>query len=152
MASHVPDRIERSITINASRARVWRAVSDHREVGAWLECVLDGPFIPGATIQVRGLEGGDDSALELWVERVEPESYLSFRWHPGMPDPNRDPGEPTTLVEFHLTEVPGGTELRVVETGFAALTPSRHAAVFRLNEVGWEETTAAMARFVAANP
>jgi hypothetical protein len=43
------------------------------------------------------------------------------------------------LVEFFLAERPGGTLLRVVESGFEVLYPSaeRRAAAFEDNVEGW---------------
>jgi hypothetical protein len=45
--------------------------------------------------------------------------------------------EPTTLVELRLEEVPGGTELIVVESGFDAIPAARRAEAYRMNEGGW---------------
>jgi len=46
----------------------------------------------------------------------------------------------STLVEFFLAEVEGGTLLRVVERGFAALdvSPERRASSIEGNTKGWE--------------
>ena len=91
------DRIERRIELRASRARVWRAIANATEFGAWFGIKLEGAFAAGATIR---------------VERIEPERYFSYRWHPYAIDPKVDYStEPTTLVEFHLEEIAGGGAL-----------------------------------------
>jgi uncharacterized protein YndB with AHSA1/START domain len=65
------------------------------------------------------------------VEEVSPPSRFSYRW-----EPSQTPsGGPTTLVAFELEEIPGGTRLSLVESGFAQLpAPSRQD-----NELGWDE-------------
>ena len=45
--------------------------------------------------------------------------------------------EPTTLCEFMLEEVPEGTRLTVVESGFDGIPASRREEAFRMNEGGW---------------
>ena len=42
-----------------------------------------------------------------------------------------------TLVVFELEDVPGGTLLRVVETGFDQIPLARRAKAFKDNEGGW---------------
>src|SRR5437899_1188204 len=42
-----PDRIERQIDINASPARVWRALTDYQELGEWFRVKLLSPFVVG---------------------------------------------------------------------------------------------------------
>ncbi len=53
------------------------------------------------------------------------------------PPPVDYSSEPTTLVTIELEEVPGGTWLTVVETGFDSLPAARRASAFRMNEEGW---------------
>ncbi len=43
------DRIEKTIELKAPVSRVWRALTDHQEFGAWFRVKLDGPFVPGQT-------------------------------------------------------------------------------------------------------
>lgn len=49
--------------------------------------------------------------------------------------------EPTTLVEFTLTETAGGVLLRIVESGFDNIPADRRAAAFEANSGGWEAQT-----------
>jgi uncharacterized protein YndB with AHSA1/START domain len=138
MASQT-DRIEKRIILRAPRARVWRAIADAKEFGAWFGATFTGAFAPGATMQgtitTKGYEG---FKFEITVERMEPDRLLSFRWHPYAIDPNVDYSrEPPTLVVFELEEVSGATQLKVVESGFDRIPAARRAEAFKRNEEGW---------------
>ena len=41
------DRIEKTIELKAPVARVWRALTDHREFGTWFRVRVEEPFVPG---------------------------------------------------------------------------------------------------------
>jgi uncharacterized protein YndB with AHSA1/START domain len=144
------DRIEKQILLRATRSRVWRAVSDYKQFGEWFRVALEGPFAPGA--RVRGkvtYPGYEHVTFEVQVERVEPERLLSWRWHPAAIEAGVDYSkEPTTLVVFELEEQPGGTLLKVVESGFDRLPPARRANAFRMNEQGWTAQTENVRRFL----
>jgi hypothetical protein len=45
--------------------------------------------------------------------------------------------EPNTLCEFHLEEVPEGTRVRLIESGFASLPQEFYAKSVEENEGGW---------------
>jgi uncharacterized protein YndB with AHSA1/START domain len=145
------DRIEKVIEISAPRARVWRAIADAREFGTWFRVELDGEFAPGATVRGNVTHPGfEHIRLEMQVERVDPERYFSYRWHPYPNDPAADySSEPMTLVEFFLDESGDGTTLRIVESGFDRLPATRRAEAFRMNEGGWSGQVKAIARHVA---
>jgi uncharacterized protein YndB with AHSA1/START domain len=85
------DRIEKRIELNAPVARVWRALTDHREFGTWFRVALEGPFVPG--LEVRGhitYPGYEHLIMAVTVQRIEPERLFSFAWHPYAIDPNAD--------------------------------------------------------------
>ena len=46
------DRIEKEIVLRAPRSRVWRALADAEQFGAWFGIKLDGAFASGS--RVRG--------------------------------------------------------------------------------------------------
>jgi uncharacterized protein YndB with AHSA1/START domain len=133
------DRIEKIVTLRAPRSRVWRALTDSKEFGAWFRAKLEGPFTAGATTRGRiTYPGYEHLTLEVQVERVQPEEYFSFRWHPYAVDPNVDYShEPTTLVEFHLQDAAERTILTITESGFDKIPAARRAEAFRMNEQGW---------------
>jgi uncharacterized protein YndB with AHSA1/START domain len=145
------DRIAKRFEVNAKRSRVWRAISDAGEFGAWFGMKLDGPFAAGAT--VRGqltLPGYEHISLEIQVERIEPEGYFSYRWHPYPMNPKIDySAEPATLVEFRLEETPGGTAVLITESGFDRLPSSRRAEAFRMNDAGWTGQSRKLASYVS---
>jgi uncharacterized protein YndB with AHSA1/START domain len=145
------DRIEKEIVIRAPRTRVWKAITDTQEFNAWFNVRLDGRFAAGRTIRGRVTKPGyDHLTMELTVETIEPETFFSWRWHPAALDPNADYSkEPTTLVEFRLADVPEGTRLTVVESGFDRLPASRRDEAFRLNSGGWAIKVEDIRRHVA---
>jgi uncharacterized protein YndB with AHSA1/START domain len=88
--------------------------------------------------------------LEFQVERIEPERYFSYRWHPYPNDPKVDySAEPTTLVEFHLEDIASGTAVTIVESGFDRIPLARRAEAFRMHDQGWTSQAQSLARYVA---
>jgi uncharacterized protein YndB with AHSA1/START domain len=145
------DRIEKIIVLRAPRSRVWRALSQADQFGAWFGMALEGIFAPGARLTGRLTNRGHEHlTLEIVVERVEPERLLSYRWHPFPGEPGVDvASEPMTLVEFHLADVADGTQLTVVESGFDRLPPERRVTAFRMNEQGWAEQLTHITEYVS---
>ena len=148
------DRIERSIVINASRERVWRALSNAEEFGAWFGVNLAGQsFKPGQ--RTRGLLSGcghEDVYFDALVERIEPQDALSFRWHPYSVDTAVDYStEQRTLVTFMLKDAPGnGTLLTVVESGFDNIPAHRRRQAFEMHTKGWEAQLQNVVRHVGS--
>ena len=145
------DRIEKTVIVRAPRSRVWRAIANAEEFGAWFRVTLEGAFAEGATIRGRITHPGyEHVAMEMLVDRIEPERYFSYRWHPYAIEPGVDySSEPTTLVEFILDETTGGTVLTIVESGFDRLPLPRRAEAFRMNDGGWTEQIKNIERHVS---
>ena len=135
------DRIEKTIELKAPVSRVWRALPDHREFGTWFRVRLDGPFVPGQVSRGHITNPGyEHIRWEAIVQKIEPERLFSFTWRPYAIDPNQDySSEPSTLVEFTLQEIPTGTLLRVVESGFDKIPSKRRLEAFRMNDSGWSQ-------------
>src|ERR1700755_1529061 len=77
------DRIEKQVFLKAPRSRVWKAISNPKEFGAWFGVDLSGEFKVGQTL--RGPithKGYTHLTWEGTVERLEPESGFAFRSHP----------------------------------------------------------------------
>jgi uncharacterized protein YndB with AHSA1/START domain len=146
------DRIEKQIQLKAPRSRVWRALTDTGEFGAWFGVMLEGEFAEGATTRGRITSRGyDHLTVALVVARIEPERLFAYRWHPYAIDPQVDySAEPTTLVEFTLEETAAGTLLTVVESGFDRIPAARRAEAFRMNDGGWAAQVANLQRHVDA--
>jgi uncharacterized protein YndB with AHSA1/START domain len=145
------DRIEKKVTLRAPRTRVWRAIANAKEFGAWFGVKLEGTFAEGATIRGKiSSPGYEHVTMEMQVERIEPERYFAYRWHPYAIDTSVDySSEPSTLVEFHLDEAPGGTILTIVESGFDRIPLARRAEAFRMNDGGWTEQMKNIDRYVS---
>ncbi|HEX9297835.1 MAG TPA: SRPBCC family protein [Polyangiaceae bacterium] len=145
------DRIEKKVTLRASRSRVWRAITDAKEFGEWFRVKLEGPFAEGTTVRGKvTYPGYEHLNFEMVVERIEPERYFAYRWHPYAIDPKVDySSEPTTLVEFRLAEAEGGILLTIVESGFDRIPLARRAEAFRMNAEGWTEQTKNIDRYVS---
>ena len=146
------DSIEKHIELKAPIARVWRALTDHEEFGAWFRVKLDGPFVLGEVSRGRiTYPGYEHLKWEATVRAMEPERLFAFTWPPNATDPEVDySGEPTTLVEFRLEATPGGTRLTVTQSGFDALPKDRRDEALRMNEGGWEEQMRNIERHVGA--
>jgi uncharacterized protein YndB with AHSA1/START domain len=144
------DRIEKEIVLKAPRARVWRALTDPAEFSRWFGVEMKDPFVPGARARGKITHPGyEHLTLEMTVERMEPERLFSWRWHPHAVDAARDySGEPTTLVECELTDVPGGTRLRIVESGFDRVPVARRAEAYRMNSEGWASQVRNVAKYL----
>ena len=145
------DRIEKKVTLNAPRSRVWRAIADAEEFGTWFRVKLEGPFIEGRMIRGKITHPGyEHLTMELQVERIEPERYFAYRWHPYAMDPSVDySAEPTTLVEFRLEDANGGTLLTITESGFDQIPFERREKAFRMNDNGWSQQAQNIDRYVS---
>ncbi len=137
--STTTDRIEKRIELRHPPSKVWRALTDSQEFGKWFGAVFTGPFKPGSRLQGRITHKGyEHMTMDVIIERMEPERVFSWRWHPGAAEPGESfSHEPSTLVVFDLKEVPGGTLLTVVESGFDGIPLERRAKAFRENTEGW---------------
>ena len=135
------DRIEKQIELEAPVARVWRALTDHREFGQWFQVNLEGPFVPGQTSRGQiTYPGYEHLKWEAVVQKMEPERLFSFTWHPYAVDAQKDYSrEPSTLVEFRLEPKGAGTLLTLTESGFSKLPADRRLEAFRMNDGGWAE-------------
>jgi uncharacterized protein YndB with AHSA1/START domain len=148
------DRIHKQVLLHAPRSRVWTALADMREFGAWFGVSLpEGAFTQGA--QVEGQITHPDYrhvTMRVSVDQVRPERLLSFRWHPDAVKPEVDYAqEPTTLVVFELQDVDGGVLLTVDESGFDSLPADRRADAYRGNESGWAEQMRNISRHVGGD-
>ncbi len=144
------DRIEKETVVRAPRSKVWRAITDSKEFGKWFRAEMTDPFVEGAPARGRITHPGyEHLTIDVLVERIEPERFFSFRWHPYAVDPQMDYSqEPRTLVEFELEEIPEGTRIRVTESGFDQIPLARRAEAFRMNSNGWAAQLVNVAKYV----
>jgi len=134
------DSIEKVIDLKAPVSRVWQAVTDYKEFGAWFQADLENPFVVGeVTRGVATYRGAEGVKWVATVEAMEPERLFSFRWCPYANDNEMDYSkEPTTLVEFRFEPTATGTRLVVTESGFSQLPDEAKATeALRRNTGGW---------------
>jgi len=156
------DRIEKEVLLKAPLDRVWRAISEADEFGQWFGVRFDGPFVAGTSVTgvitpttvddtVAKAQEPHAGKADAWqIVAVEPQRRLAFRWHPYEADDGGDnSNEPTTLVEFTLTETDDGVLLRIVESGFDAIPEERRASAFEGNSEGWAAQTELVRKYLA---
>lgn len=147
------DRLEREVRLPATRARVWRALTDATEFGTWFGVKNLTPFVVGERSRGDMTYKGEPFTFECIVEEITPLERFSFWWRPFAVDPNVDySGEPRTLVTFTITDSDGGTLLQVVESGFDGIPASRRQMAFEMNGNGWTSQMKRMATYLEANP
>jgi uncharacterized protein YndB with AHSA1/START domain len=153
MSAVTTDRIEKRITLRHPRSKVWRALTDAKEFGKWFGAVFTEPFAPGGRTRGRITHKGyEHMTMDVIIERMEPERLFSWRWHPGAAEPGETfSEEPSTLVVFELQEVPGGTLLTVVESGFDQIPLARRAKAYRENDEGWTAQMTAIEGYLAGS-
>jgi uncharacterized protein YndB with AHSA1/START domain len=145
------NQIEKRIELKAPVARVWKALTNHEEFGAWFRVELEGPFVPGKTSRGRITYPGYEHVIwQAVVKEMTPEKVFSFTWHPYAIDPNVDYSQETpTLVEFRLQPTTHGTLLVVTESGFDKIPAHRQIEALRMNEGGWAEQMRNIEKYVA---
>ena len=115
------DRIEKQIVVRAPRARVWRALIDAQEFGKWFGVRPTSGFTPGARVSGAVTHKGyEHLTWEVTIVAVEPERKFSWRLHPGAVSASDVPDEATTLVEFELADIEGGTLVWIFACGCGA--------------------------------
>lgn len=155
------DEIRKRVVLRAPRARVWEALTDSKKFGTWFGCDFDDPFEAGARVHGRITPTKVDPDVasaqqayagvefEVVVDRIEPMTRFSFRWHPGdeTPDPPQ-PDDQMTTVTFELADADGGVLLTITESGFDRIPLERRAKVFEMNDGGWEAQTKLIEKYL----
>ncbi len=128
--------IQREITINASRERVYKAISDPEQVVKWFPETIEGNY----AVDEQPVFGfGDHGKNQVFIVDARPHEYFAFRWVPGG---NHFLGDvlsvDTTLVEFRLSELQDGScKVSLSETGFASLPAEIAESSHEQNSGGW---------------
>jgi len=144
------DKIVKVVELRAPLARVWKAVTDHREFGHWFRVDLDQPFQPGGISTGKMTYPGHEGVpWVVYVERMEPERLFSFRWYDSDDGSKQGDEQPALLVAFQLEEIPSGTRLTITESGFSALPHPRRIEVMRGNREGWNIQADHIARYLS---
>jgi len=109
------DRIEQRITVRATQERVWQLVT---RPGWWLPGSTGDPARGPGRVTVE--HGAGQRPYVVDVVRVEPQSYVAFRWASAFAGAAPAPAR-STLVEFYVRPVGDEIGVTVVESGFASL-------------------------------
>ncbi|MFK3672243.1 SRPBCC domain-containing protein [Leifsonia aquatica] len=106
--------VRRAICIAAPREKAWEALTDPAHISRWFGATTLDPAGARAIV----FEGY--GAVPLQLAQSDPQTSVTYRWndHDALAErlPALDPERATT---FTLADIPEGTELSVVESGFA---------------------------------
>ena len=152
MTATTPDRIDRTIDIQAPPERVWRALTDAAELSSWFKVEIEGPIAPGAEIWMTSLmPGHEGTRFPVRIVELTPPRRMVWQWPPGEVDPGADYSrDPRTTVTFTLEPSTQGTRLTLSETGFDAISLERRAKAFADNSQGWSEVLVWLQQYVEA--
>lgn len=150
---HESNEIKRKVLLNASRQRVWDALTDAEQFGSWFGIALKGKqFAAGRAIEAPITYPGYEHVVwKAKIERLEPQARFSFSWHPYAVDKEVDyDTEAPTLVEFTLEDHGEGILLRVVESGFDGIPDARRRQIaYKKNSRGWDDQMSNIEEYLA---
>jgi uncharacterized protein YndB with AHSA1/START domain len=140
MNQALQDTIVREVTIGADQEKVYAALTDPDKLGQWFPDRVEGKIEPG---ERPVFDFGEYGRHSVYVVATDPHSYVAYRWIPGAVHvPQGFIGdvlqEPNTLCEFFISPVDGGTQVRLVESGFASLPAEFYETALRENQGGWD--------------
>ncbi len=132
--------VRRTVTIAAPPEKVWAAITEPKHLVRWFGQRAE---LPELAVGARGSLGFDGYGdFPLRIEELDPPHTIAYRWGNDDTAAPVDPHasddvvfERSTVFRFTLEEIPGGTSLTVVETGFDALTDP--PAAMASNRSGW---------------
>ena len=132
------DVIVREITVKATKERVYKAITDPKEIISWFPDAIEGGTLEVGQRPVFIFENGEHKS-QTYIEAARPFEYFAYRWVPGSAGIIGDVlAVPNTLVEFHIEELEDGTKVTVKESGFASLPAEVAEECFNQNSGGWE--------------
>jgi uncharacterized protein YndB with AHSA1/START domain len=143
-------KIEKHVDLKAPPARVWKALTDHKQFGEWFGVKVESAFVVGKVAAGKlTYPGFEHMQWAVDVKKMEHERVFSFTWHPFAIDPAVDYDKETpTLVEFTIEPKGTGTHLVVTESGFDKIPANRRLEAFRMDEEGWIEQMDNIAKYV----
>ena len=139
------DRIERTMVLPAPRQRVWEAITKPEQLAHWFGVVSDMDFRVGGAIHFTW--ENEPCPYTGRIEVIEEPRRFAFRWpsyavgHPKLTFATA----PSTLVEITLEDRAEGTQLTLVESGFASLPqPIPAGEAYQDNQQGWQACLSAL--------
>lgn len=140
--------VQRHVVVPADADRLWQALTDPDEAGAWLGGELDWTVEEGEPLRFTpDRPGPDEPVREGRVEAVEPGRYLRFRWWPAGGGPETE-SEVAYVLE---PAVDDETILTVEETpvlASASACASTSAAWTRVDDLQFRASAMAMSSSV----
>ena len=132
------DTIIREITVKATKERVYKAITDPKEITSWFPDAIE-----GGTLEVGQrpifIFTNEGHKAQTYIEAAKPFEYFAYRWVPGSAGIIGDVlAVPNTLVEFYIEEMTSGTKVTVKESGFASLPAEVAQQSLNENSGGWE--------------
>ncbi|TFD27731.1 hypothetical protein E3T27_04505 [Cryobacterium lyxosi] len=127
--------VTRTVHIEASRAQVWKALTDPEVMVKWFgDGVVFAALEPGAT---GSIDWDDYGSFPIEITEVVLDGSFGFRWS-GIPADQLD--EYSTHVRFTVADVGSGTDVTVIESGFDTLPGGTRYRRERLeqNREGWD--------------
>nr|WP_084141122.1 SRPBCC domain-containing protein [Cryobacterium roopkundense] len=127
--------VTRTVHVEASRASVWKALTDPEVMVKWFgDGVGFAALKPGAT---GSIDWDDYGSFPLEITEVVPDASFGFRWS-GIPAEKLD--EYSTHVRFTIADAGTGTDVTVIESGFDTLPGGTRYRRARLeqNREGWD--------------
>jgi uncharacterized protein YndB with AHSA1/START domain len=145
-------RIDRTIEIQASPDRVWRALTSAEDLSAWFQVRIEGEIKVGNEVWMTSVHPQHTGQRwPVWIVELTPPRRVVWQWHPGEVDPGTDRSqEPRTTVTFTLEPSGRGTRLSLAETGFDAIDLRRRAKAYADNSQGWTEVLVWLQQYVEA--
>jgi uncharacterized protein YndB with AHSA1/START domain len=154
MAQAMEDRIEDQVDITADLGRVWGLVT---RPGWWVPADLEEPEPPASHALTPGYRTVRESAkwgrFPVELVRIDPRTYVAFRWASQFPGQELEPGR-STLIEFFVEPLAGAVRVTVKESGFALLDApeSVREAGLADNTEGWRLELAELRQLAQAAP
>jgi uncharacterized protein YndB with AHSA1/START domain len=144
-------RIDKTMEIKAPPERVWRALTNAKELSTWFQVTIEGKIAVGNEVWMTSMCNGASVRFRVLFVEMTPPTRFVWQWHPGAVDPNVDySSEPRTTVSFTLEPSGSGTRLSLAETGFNEVSLARRAKVFGDNNQGWTEVLVWLSNYAAS--
>jgi uncharacterized protein YndB with AHSA1/START domain len=117
---------------------IWRSLTTGELIGRWLMMKPTGfELVKGARFTFQTTPAGAwDGVIQCEVLEVTRNERLSYSWQGGDNGNSQYGSRLDTIVTMTLTEVDGGTRLRLVHSGF--VTPKNDSAFRNMSE-GWKK-------------
>lgn len=129
------NEIRRTIILPTSRDKVWEAITNPTQIVKWFG---DRVEFDNLAVGEMMLFGWEEDLFRGIIADVAPKHRFAYHWEAGKNNLETPFTKiSTTLVTFTLEEVPEGTKLTLIETGFAALPEELKLWQFQENTSGW---------------